>query len=417
MRRLALQKSLSVNAAALIIGTIATNAFGLAFWAVATHVRDTEIVGRAAAGIAALTLLATVSQLNLTNVFIRLLPAAGRWSRYLIVRGYLAVLALATLIATVYAATGLSANVLAGDWTARVMFVIAVDVLAIFALQDAVLTALRLTPFVPLENISSALLRLGLIPVLIILPSANGLVLAWVTPAALAVIVVNRLLFARALPPLAHKEGSLPDRRRLLSFTAGEYVQSIFATATAQLLPLIIIWRLGPTAAAYFTLPWLILMGITLLLWNVASSFVVEVASNRGHPEALLRRSLMFWGAIVLGAFLICVLGARPLLEIAGANYAAHGETLLRLLGLSVPFTALGAICGTLLWLEQRVWLLAACQAAAATALLVASFVLVPRFGLPAVGLAMITTQALVAAGLAPLAIRRVRSRKLLVAR
>ena len=181
-------------------------------------------------------------------------------------------------------------------------------------------------------------------------------------------------------------------------------------------MPLIIIWRLGPTAAAYFTLPWLILMGITLLLWNVASSFVVEVASNRGHPEALLRRSLMIWGAIVLGAFLICVLGARPLLEVAGAGYAVHGETLLRLLGLSVPFTALGAICATLLWLEQRVWLLAACQAVAAIALLLASFVLVPRFGLPAVGLAMITTQALLAAGLAPLAVRRIRSRKLVVA-
>jgi len=416
MRRLRLQKSLSVNAAALITATIATNAFGLAFWAVATHVRSTEVVGRAAAGVAALTLLATVSQLNLTNVFIRLLPAAGRWSRYLIVRGYLAVLALATLIAAVYAATGLSGQVLAGGWPARVMFVIAVDVLAIFALQDAVLTALRLTPFVPVENISSALLRLALIPVLIVLPSANGLVLAWVTPAALAVIVVNRLLFARALPALAHSEGSLPHRRRLLSFTAGEYVQSIFATATAQLMPLIIIWRLGPTAAAYFTLPWLILGGISLLLWNVASSFVVEVASNRGDPEALLRRSLMFWGAIVLGAFLVCVLGARPLLEVAGGNYATHGETLLRLLGLSVPFTALGAVCGTLLWLEQRVWLLAACQVAAATTLLLASFVLLPRFGLPVVGLAMIAIQALVAAGLTPLAIRRIRSRKLVVA-
>ncbi|MBV9005008.1 MAG: hypothetical protein JO181_10150, partial [Solirubrobacterales bacterium] len=98
MRLPRVRRSLTVNAAALMTGTIATNALGVVFWTAAAHLRAPAIVGRAAAGVAALTLLATVSQLNLTNVFVRLLPAAGRFSRQLVARGYLAVIVLATTL-------------------------------------------------------------------------------------------------------------------------------------------------------------------------------------------------------------------------------------------------------------------------------------------------------------------------------
>lgn len=411
MRVPKVRRSLTVNAAALMTGTIATNALGLVFWTAAAHLRPAAIVGRAAAGVAALTLLATISQLNLTNVFVRLLPAAGRWSRQLVTRGYLAVIAFATAVSAAYVTLGLADHFLSHGWASKFMFVVAVNVLVLFALQDAVLTALRLSPFVPLENISSGALRVALVPVLLALPAANAIALAWVIPAALAVIIVSRLLFSRVLPQLDRVEGSLPARRRLLSFVAGEYLQSLFATAVAQLMPLVILWRLGPSAAAYFTLPWLISMGITLLLWNVASSFVVEVSSNRGHPDALLRRSLLLWGAIVLGTFVVCVLGARPLLALAGGAYAEHGAGLLRLIGAGVPLTALSAICCTFLWLDQRVWLLAGCQLIASLVLLGTTLALTSHLGLMAVGVGNIISQAVIAVALLPVLILRTRSR------
>jgi O-antigen/teichoic acid export membrane protein len=416
MRVPRIHRSLTVNAAALMTGTIATNALGLVFWAAAAHLRPAAIVGRAAAGVAALTLLATISQLNLTNVFVRLLPAAGRFGRQLVARGYLAVIAFATAVSVAYVTLGLGDHFLSHGWLSRFMFVVAVNVLVLFALQDAVLTALRLSPFVPLENISSNALRVALVPVLLALPAANAIALAWVIPAALAVIVVSRLLFSRVLPRLDDVEGSLPGRRRLLSFVAGEYLQSLFATVVAQLMPLVILWRLGPSAAAYFTLPWLISMGITLLLWNVASSFVVEVTSNRGHQGALLRRSLLLWGAIVLGALVVCVLGARPLLALAGGPYAEHGAGLLRLIGAAVPLTALSAICCTLLWLDQRVWLLAGCQLVAGLVLLGTTLGLTPHLGLMAVGVGNVISQAVIALALLPVLIVGTRSRPIMEA-
>ena len=411
------RKSLTTNAVSLMTATVATNALGLAFWAYAAHLKAPVVVGRAAAAVAALTLLATISQLNLTNVFVRLLPKAGRLGRRLITRGYLAVVALALVVGAVYVLSGLSARVVTGGWVSHLLFVGAVAVLALFALQDSVLVAMRLAPWVTMEIVSFAASKLALLPLLVLLPIGGGIAISWVLPAAVAVIVVSLLLFRRVLPRLASVEGTLPDRRRLLSFVAGEYVSSICATTSIQMMTLLVVWRLGPAQVAYFTLPWLISMGITVLLWNVAQSFVVEIAGERGHSGALLQRTLLLWGAIVLGALVVCVLGAHPLLELAGPGYAAHGAELLRLVGLSTPFAAISAVYFTLVWLDQRVWLLALFQAVSAVALLGATLVLLPHLGLVAVGWANLGVQAAAAAVAAPLAARRVRRGNLVAAR
>lgn len=403
-----LRKSITVNAVSLMVATLATNTLGLVFWAAAAHLEPPAVVGRAAAGVAALTLLAGIAQLNLTNVFIRLLPVAGRLGAPLVRRGYVAVVALSLVVALVYVGTRLSDHVVTGGWLARGLFAAAVPVLAIFALQDSVLTALRFTPWVPVENVSFAVSKIALLPLLVLLP-AGGIVASWVVPAAVAVLVVSVLLFRRVLPRLAALEGALPDRRQLASFVAGEYVSNICGIATIQLMPVLIVWRLGATEAAFFSLPWLALMALTFLLYNVSSSFLVETLGEHGRADRLVRRSLVLWAAIALAAFAACVLLAQPLLSLVGSRYALHGAALLRLIGASVPFSAIVALYSTFVWLDRRVWLLAAIQAASGAALLATTLALLPHVGLTAPGWANLAIQGAEAAIMAPLAIRRIR--------
>lgn len=410
MRLLRERRSLTFNAMSLMTATIATNALGLVFWTEAARIGTPRVVGRAAAAIAALTLLATISQLNLTNVFVRLLPSAGRLGRRLIARGYLAVVMLSLVVGAVYVFSGLGDGVVRGGIATKLAFVIAVPVLAVFALQDSVLTALRRAPWVAAENISFATGKLALLPALLLLPIGGGIVISWVVPAAVAVVVVSALLFCRLLRGLERVDGTLPARRRLMSFVAGEYVAAVWATAATQLMPLIVVWRLGPAQVAYFTLPWLISMGITLLLWNVASAFVVELAGNHERSDELLQRTLMLWAGVVTAALVVCVFAAGPLLSLAGGAYAAQGTELLRLIGFSAPFTALVALYCMLMWVDQRVWLLAAFQAASGVALLGATLVLLPHLGLVAVGWANLGVQAVAAIATAPLAARRMRT-------
>jgi O-antigen/teichoic acid export membrane protein len=402
-----LPKSLTVNALALMTATIGAQALGLIFWAVAAHLRPPDTVGQASAAIAALTLLSTIAQLNLTNVIVRLLPAAGRLGTSLVARGYLVVVLLSLVAGLVYCVSGLGRHVVTGGWVEYLEFSLAVPVLAVFALEDSVLTALRMPPWVAAENITTAIARIALLPVLFV--TAMGAVWSWVLPAFAAALLVNSLIFGRALPAHGRVPGTLPGRRRLLSFVAAEYTGNICALASVQVMPLIVVWQLGPAAAAFLTLPWLIASGISLVLWNVSASFVVETAGSHGHPGTLLRRSLLLWSGIVAAAMIVCVAGARPLMELVGAQYVADGVPLLRLIGLSAPFTALVIIYATLVWLDQRVWLLAGFQAIAGILLLGATLALLPRLGLTAVGWAYLGTQAALAAAVTPFTVKHIR--------
>jgi O-antigen/teichoic acid export membrane protein len=402
-----LPKSLTVNALALMTATLGANALGLVFWAVAAHLRQPATVGRASAAIAALTLLAIVAGLNLTNVIVRLLPSAGRLGISLVARSYLVVIFLSVVAGLVYCFSGLGRHVVNGGWVEYLGFSFAVPVLAVFLLEDSVLTALRLAPYVAAENITTAIARIALLPVLFV--TAMGAVWSWVLPALAAAVIVNSLLFGRALPAHGSVAGTLPRRRRILSFVAAEYAGNFCATASVLVMPLIVLWRLGAAAAAYLTLPWLIASGISLVLWNVSASFVVEAAGSHGHLGTLLRRSLLLWAGIAVAAMVVCVAGARPLMEVVGSQYIAQGVPLLRLIGLSAPFTALVIIYGTLVWLDQRVWLLVGFQACAGTLLLGSALVLLPRLGLIAVGWAYLGTQAALAAAVTPFTVRHIR--------
>jgi O-antigen/teichoic acid export membrane protein len=400
-------KSLTVNAFALMIATIGANGLGLAFWAVAAHLRPPAVVGQASAAVAALTLLAMIAQLNLTNIIVRLLPAAGKLGTSLVARGYLVVVFLSLVAGLVYCVSGLGRHVVTGGWVEYAEFTVAVPVAAVFALEDSVLTALRLAPWVAAENITTVIARIALLPLLFV--TAMGAVWSTVLPMLAAAVIVNSLLFGRALPAHGSVPGTLPGRRRLFSFVAAEYSGNICAIASVQVMPLIVVWRLGAAAAAFLTLPWLIGSGVTLVLWNVSASFVVEAAGSHGHTGTMLRRSLLLWSGIVAAALIVCVAGARPLMELVGAQYVAEGVPLLRLIGLSAPFTAVVVIYGTLVWLDQRVWLLAGFQACAGILLLAAALALLPKLGLTAVGWAYLGTQAALAAAVTPFTVRHIR--------
>ncbi len=402
-RTLARPQGLTVNAISLMFATCASSALGLLFWALVAHTHTTAAFGRAFAEVAALTLLATLAQLNMNNVVIRLLPVAGRFTGTFVARAYVAVTALGLIVGTAFIASGFGSGVVGAGSGERAIFVVAVALLAIFTLQDSVLTALRIAHWVPVENSSFGAFKLALLPLFAFLPGRLGPVVAWIVPVAIAVVAVNLLLFKG---PIAQKRrmdsGELPPRGRLLSFVAAEYACTLCALATLQVMPLLVLWRLGAVREGYFTLPWLICTGITLLLWNIGSSFVVAVMANPAETRELLRRSLRLGGTVVLCAVVVCCFAGSLILGVAGHRYAEHGTSLLILLGVSVPFTAVTVLYSAFAWIEQKLWRLVAIEAGSGLLLLTITFSLLPHLGLPAIGWACIAAQGLAAILMAP---------------
>ena len=389
------ERRLELNALALMMTTATTALLGLAFWTVATHFYSTANIGRGSALVASLTLLATMAQLNLGNVFARCLPAAGRKSRRFVFAGYAAVGVLAVVLGYGFVYLGFGDNFL--DGAERAWFPWAIAVLAIFALQDFVLVSIRAARFIPVENVLFALAKLGLLVLLAGIIPSQGIGLAWVLPAGVAVLVVTTLLRRRGLAHpgrLDAPAGILPARRTLGGIVAGEYVSGAVGVLLPVLLPLIVVAELGLTENAYFAIPWLVASSVNLLTWNVASAVLVEGGSDPSRSAHLGRRALKLslliggTGAVFELAF------AHVILSLLGGDYASNGTALLRVLALAVPFNVVIVVWSTLMRIHNRMVPVVAQQIVAGAMIVTATYLFIPHLGITGVGLSYAIAQA-----------------------
>jgi len=386
---------ITANAFYLTGATLATSVLGLLFWGLAAREHHPQALGRAYAEVSVLTLLSVIAQFNLQSIFVRFLPLAGRLSTYFVRRGYLVVTVTGLGLGALAIVSGAVSSFVAPGYLSHSVFIVAVALFTIFALQDSVLTALRITHWVPIENASFAIIKLGLLLWFVTFTSTrSAIVYAWVLPVAVAVLLVNALLFTRSLPNASRQEGgALPVRRKLASFVAAEYLNTLCSIAVSALLPLIVIWKLGATREAYFAIPWLIWGGISTVSVNIATSFVVETVTERAHSARLLRKALVMWLGVVAIAVVGCSVIGPSVLGLINHSYGTHGGPLLQLIGVSAPFSFVIVVYTAFAWLDQRVWFIMSIQACTAALLLGLSLFLVPRIGILGVGWAYVISQ------------------------
>ena len=400
------------NAIALMVSSMGTSGIGVVFWGVAAHLATVESIGRASAELSAMSLLASLASLSLGSTFIRFLPVSGDQTRRFVARSYGACTSLALILALVYVATGLGRRFLPTDIGWRALFLVVVAFWVVFVLQDAALTGLRATKWVPVENLLFGVAKLALLPLLIVVFPQQGIFLAWSAPVFLAVALVTRYLFRTRIPEHEAASGGrsfLPSGREIGSILAAQVATELVGIIASTLMPLIVIARLGASANGHFYLPWTIAGSFSVLIWNVLSSFLVEAAHDpttmRLHVDRTVRLVLL----VLVPGMAAGVALAPYLLSIFGATYAEHGTTLLRLLLLALPGTAVTSFFTSFLWLERRMLVLTCRQLAAATVFLGTTLLLMGHFGLLAVGIASLATEALQAAIFLPGAIGRYR--------
>jgi O-antigen/teichoic acid export membrane protein len=396
---------LELGAFALMLTTLTTSGLGIVFWAVAAHLYTPADLGRASAALSSATLLAALAQLNLGNFYARFLPVVTVGRRRMVVLGYAAVALLGAALATVFVAAGLADAVLRSPLD-RLALPPAVAVLALFTVQDAVLLGLRAARWVPVENAVFSLLKLVLVALLAGSMPQRGITFAWVAPAAVAVGVITWLLMSRGLrADPAAPSVRLPAPRALGALLAAEYVTGAVAVAVPQTLPLLVVMFLGAKSNAYFALPWLLSSTLGLLVWNVAGPLLVEASADRSAVPALMRRAVRL--ALLIGGVgaLAEIVVAPYLLQVLGGAYAQEGTLLLRLTALAAPLTAVNMAWAMLTRITGRMRRLVLVELCAGAATLGLTALLLPSLGITGAGVAYLSVQALLAAGLAaPLA-------------
>lgn len=399
------------NAIALIISSAGSAVIGVVFWAVAAHLTTPAAVGRTTAEIAAMLLLANLAQLSFGSIFERFLPIAGHLTGGFVRRAYSTCIAFAFILAIAYLILGFGNRFLPSAFIWRVLFIASVVLWTIFALQDSVLIGLRESRWVAVENIGYSIVKLGLLPLCVILSAGQGIFVAWTVPLILTNLAVTWYLFTRRIPEqmLTAAVADLPSTKELLVLAGAQYASLLSFVFVPSIVTLIVIQRLGAVANAHYFLPALIASSLTLFAWGITRSFLVEASSEphalRAHANSALRALAIL---LVPGIFFGCIF-APQILSFFGHSYEVHGTTLMRMLLLSLPGTATMIFYSTFAWLDKRVWSMTARNLATNALYLVVVVVLIGRHGIDAIGIAAVVNSGFTAVLFLPASIKRYR--------
>lgn len=332
---------LTAGALALMGNTGLSSVLGLAFWVMATRLYSPAALGQDTGLIAAVMLLSSLSELSLGQGIPRLLPQVVRGRRLAVLGAYLATGGVAVLLASAFVVVAPTVSsgfgFLGSDHFLQVVLVGSVVLWNVFALQDAVLAAVRKAILVPLENGVFGAVKIALLVPLAAFSMAHGVLGAWLIAMAAIVPAVNWLIFRHLLkaprePAARARHLPLADRGRIGRYLAGDYAASVLSQGSTTLLPVLVLAFLGREASAYFYVAFTVAGTVNALALALGTSLVVEGSHDEMALQALARQTLLRYTTLLLPGILVLIVAAPLLLHPFGQAYVDHGTWPLRLL-------------------------------------------------------------------------------------
>lgn len=385
------------NGHMLAASSLVAAGLGSVFWLLATRSYDVETVGRSYAALAAAMLLSTLGSLNLGEALVRFVPSAGRHTRALVLRCYAISTGLSVLVAAGFL---LLVPVVAPDLgflrdpAIAVAFMAATAGYSVFVLQDGALTGARRTGWVLGENTLFAVAKAVLLGACAWLAVEGGIMLAWAAAMVVSIALANVVLFRHALP--AHHRAAPADQpppERVMRWASADYLGNLFSFGTYSVVPLMVLHDLGAEGSAYYSLAFVIASTLFVVTYNMGDSLVVEGARDPQRLAELARRMLRHTGLLVTAAAVVVIAAAPWILGVFGADYAANGTTVLRLLALcALPVVVVNVVL-QIARVRRRLRWMVGVRMASAVMITGLVAVLLPGYGLTGVGIAWVTAQ------------------------
>jgi O-antigen/teichoic acid export membrane protein len=394
---------LARNGYALIANSAATAGLGFFYWLLMARLYPAADVGKASAAFAAMNLLAGFTALNFNGALTRFIPKAGLQTKTLIIRAYAVSAAASVVVAAVFLLTirwwGPSYSELRG-LVPGLVYAGCVVAWAIFTLQDSVLVGLRGAVWVLAENGIFGVVKIAFLPLLAVaLPGALGIYTSWMLPVIVAVPLVNMLIFGTMVPrhTAATRDCQPPGGREIGRFLAGDYPGAMFLLATVGLIPVVVASRVAAAATAYFYTAWLIAGMVDMIGINMGVSLTVEGAFEAAGLAANCRKALRKMATMLVPTAALVALLAPWGLRLFGPAYAAHGAPVLQLLAVAALPRAVSELYLGVLRAQSRTLLVAVIQGARCVLMLGLTVLLTGAMGTIGAGVAVLTSQAVVA--------------------
>ncbi|MCE3554599.1 lipopolysaccharide biosynthesis protein [Pseudonocardia sp. RS11V-5] len=407
------------NTYALMLNTAVNSAFGLLYWVVAARTYPDSEVGRGNALTSLMLLVSVLTQLNFGQALIRFLPRAGTASSRLILLSYVVSSGLGIVgaggVAVYCHLFRAEGDPLHMSWPFALWFVASVVIWSLFNLQDAALTGLRESMWIPLENGIYGIVKLVLLVVVAQSAVSDGVFTSWTLPVVALIVPVTLLLFRRLLP--RHVAATCQDqepvsRRTLARYMAGDYAGQVCNQMSSTFLPVLIVGLMGPEEGAYFLPAQTVFTAMNLLTMGITSSLVAEAARDPAHAHRYARAVLRRIALTVLPASVVIALAAPWLLQLYGTQYRENATFLLQLLMISVFPRVVVSLYMTMTRLENRTAPLAWIQLVQSALLIAGVAVLHGPLGLDAVGWATLAIEIGLALVVAPVVLRWLRGQR-----
>jgi O-antigen/teichoic acid export membrane protein len=398
------------NGYALIANVGITSVLGFAYWIIAARLYPPEYLGLGNATIALMQLLAGIAgQPSIANALTRFIPRAGDRSVRLAAVAYGTAAVVGVAVSGLYiAATHLPLGIpelLGSGWLLAAILAVSVTTWCVFSLQDAVLTGIRQAVWLPVENGVYGVAKIALLVALASVSLEYGIVASWIVPALVIVVPVNLYIFFVLLPRHArtsHAEPGGQSPRSIARFVGGDYLGSVLALATVDLLPLLVVARLGALDNGFFSIPFLIIYSLELITVNLGVALTVEGAMDRSKLRHQVATVVRRMALLVLPAVAILLAVPELVLSLFGQAYADNSSTLLRLLAIGVVAKAVTTLYFSLARVEKKVSRIATIEGVRLVLLLGSAWWLMGEFGLAGIGIAYLATQFVVALVLVP---------------
>jgi O-antigen/teichoic acid export membrane protein len=397
----------------LVLNSGVQAALGFGFWIITARYFSTTSVGQASSLISATTLIAFLGLLGLNTAIVRYLPIIRNRNRLITVA--------LTLVATSSAGIAIIYIFLMPFISKPISFVahslpLAIGFVVLTAggglnvLTDSVFIAAGKAKYNAIvDGVVGGVAKIVLVVVLAgtgaygVFGAATGGFMA----AALASIVL--------MIKMLHWRPVFGDISRvikpILRFSGMNYVGNILNLLPTLVVPLIVIGRVGPSAAAYYYVSFQLASLLYSAAYSVEQAFLAEGAHSGAIDKAVLVRSARILLALCIPSFIVVLLFGHQLLSAFGPDYGTNAESSLIPLTAAVLPIAAYNWCLTVLRLTNRLHAIVWSNAVYAAAIIGLALALAPR-GLGAVAISWpigTTAGALVAGGAALQSLRRAR--------
>jgi O-antigen/teichoic acid export membrane protein len=198
----------------------------------------------------------------------------------------------------------------------------------------------------------------------------------------------------------------------MLSLSIPQFAGTILSIFSTSVVTLIVIAKLGAVPNAHYYLAAQVAAAPTLFIWSISRLLIVEVSHEPDEQRRHVLQSSVAMGAVLVVAMRIGITFAHPILSIFGSAYASQGATLLRLLLLALPGTAVASTYAALAWIDGKVWSLMIREVGTILVYLAMVLHLINHHGINSVGYAALVASGVELVLFLPVSVRRIRAMK-----